>query len=64
MSLYDTDFYAWANTQAALLRSGRLAGADVEHIAEEIESMGHKERFTNNLHMESNVRSHEDPSIG
>jgi hypothetical protein len=23
-----------------------------------------KERFINNLHMESNARSHEDPSIG
>ncbi len=44
MSLYDTDFYAWANTQAALLRSGRLAGADVEHIASEIESMGRSEK--------------------
>jgi len=44
MSLYDTDFYAWANTQAALLRSGSLATADVEHIAEEIESMGRSEK--------------------
>ena len=38
--LYDEDFYAWANEQAALLRSGRLAEADIAHIAEEIESMG------------------------
>jgi len=44
MSLYDTDFYAWANAQAALLKSGRLAAADVEHIAEEIESMGRSEK--------------------
>lgn len=44
MSLYDTDFYAWANAQAALLRSGRLAAADIEHIAEEIESMGRSEK--------------------
>jgi hypothetical protein len=44
MSLYDADFYAWANTQAELLRSGRLAAADVEHIAEEIESMGRSEK--------------------
>jgi hypothetical protein len=44
MSLYDTDFYAWANSQAALLRSGRLAAADIEHIAEEIESMGRSEK--------------------
>jgi hypothetical protein len=37
--LYDHDFYAWANQQAALLRAGKLSDADVAHIAEEIESM-------------------------
>lgn len=43
-SLYDRDFFAWANEQAALLRAGKLAAADIEHIAEEIESMGRGER--------------------
>src|ERR1700684_1921614 len=43
-TLYDTDFYVWANEQAALLRAGRLSEADVENIAEEIESMGRSER--------------------
>jgi hypothetical protein len=43
-SLYDQDFYAWANEQAALLRAGKLAAADIEHIAEEIESMGETEK--------------------
>jgi hypothetical protein len=49
--LYDEDFYAWANEQAALLRSGRLAEADIAHIAEEIESMGKTEKreLTNRL---------------
>ncbi len=42
--LYDRDFYAWAQEQAALLRAGRLAAADIEHIAEEIESMGRSEK--------------------
>ncbi|MFB1487501.1 MULTISPECIES: DUF29 domain-containing protein [unclassified Thiocapsa] len=42
-STYDSDFYAWANTQAALLRGGRIDQADIEHIAEEIESMGKSE---------------------
>ncbi len=42
-SLYDLDFYAWANQQAALLRAGRLTEADIENIAEEIESMGRSE---------------------
>ncbi|MDR3516456.1 MAG: DUF29 domain-containing protein [Azospirillaceae bacterium] len=43
-SLYDRDFYAWANEQAALLRAGKLAAADIDHIAEEIESMGRTEK--------------------
>ncbi|GAA0587407.1 DUF29 domain-containing protein [Caenispirillum bisanense] len=43
-ALYDQDFYAWANEQAALLRAGKLAAADIEHIAEEIESMGKAEK--------------------
>jgi hypothetical protein len=43
-SLYDQDFYAWANTQAALLRAGKLEAADIENIAEEIESMGKSEK--------------------
>lgn len=42
--LYEQDFYAWANEQAALLRSGQLSAADIEHIAEEIESMGKTEK--------------------
>ena len=46
MSLYETDFYAWATLQAALLRAGRLDAADVDHIAEEIESMGRSEQRT------------------
>lgn len=43
-SLYDRDFYAWANEQAALLRAGKLQAADIAHIAEEIESMGRSEK--------------------
>jgi len=43
-TLYDKDFYAWANEQSALLRSGKIAAADIEHIAEEIESMGRTEK--------------------
>ena len=43
-SLYDQDFYAWAHEQAALLRAGNLTAADIEHIAEEIESMGKTEK--------------------
>ena len=48
---YDADFHAWANEQATLLRAGRLAEIDVEHIAEEIETLGRSERreFVNRL---------------
>lgn len=41
---YDRDFYAWANEQASLLRAGKVGLADLEHIAEEIESMGNTEK--------------------
>ncbi len=41
---YDSDFYAWANEQATLLRAGRLSKIDAEHIAEEIETLGRGEK--------------------
>ena len=43
-TLYDRDFFAWSNEQAALLRAGKLGEADIGHIAEEIESMGKTEK--------------------
>ena len=43
-NLYEHDFYAWANTQAALLRARKLEAADIENIAEEIASMGRSEK--------------------
>ena len=41
-TLYDEDFYAWTQQQAALLRRLPPAGneLDLEHIAEEIEDLG------------------------
>jgi hypothetical protein len=44
MQLYERDFYAWTQEQAALLRSGRLEQLDTEHLAEEIEALGRQER--------------------
>ncbi|MGQ9365382.1 DUF29 domain-containing protein [Azospirillum sp. ST 5-10] len=41
---HEGDFYAWTNEQAALLRAGKLADADIANIAEEIESMGRSEQ--------------------
>ena len=42
--LYDSDFYAWSRQQTELLRAGKLTQADIEHIAEEIDSMGRTEK--------------------
>ncbi|NJO14590.1 MAG: DUF29 domain-containing protein [Thioploca sp.] len=39
-SLYDTDFYGWTKQQAELLRTGKIAEADLNNLAEEIEDMG------------------------
>lgn len=40
---YDTDFYAWTQEQAELLRQGQIKGLDLENLAEEIESLGRSE---------------------
>ena len=42
--LYDRDFYEWTVRNAELLRTGRAREADLQHIAEEIEDMGKRER--------------------
>lgn len=41
---YEQDIVAWANEQAALLRSGKLELLDLKHIAEELEIMGKSEK--------------------
>jgi hypothetical protein len=42
--LYDRDFAEWAVRNAELLRSGRVAEADLDHIAEEIEDIAKRKR--------------------
>ena len=42
-SLYETDFYSWTQEQAALLRAGRVASADMTNIVEELETLGRSE---------------------
>lgn len=37
---HDEDFYEWAQRQARLLHEGRFHEADIDHIVEEIESLG------------------------
>ena len=43
---YETDFYLWTQQQADLLRQGQFnrVDLDLENIAEEIESMGKRDR--------------------
>jgi hypothetical protein len=38
--LYEQDFYAWAKIQAGLLRAGRYADLDLEHLIEEVDDLG------------------------
>ena len=37
--LYDQDYCAWALKNAELLRQGRLAEIDLEHVVEELEEL-------------------------
>ena len=45
---YETDFYQWTQQQAALIRQGEFNRVDLdcENIAEEIESMGRREKHS------------------
>jgi hypothetical protein len=37
---YESDFFAWTQEQARLLRAGEIPELDIENIAEELEDMG------------------------
>jgi hypothetical protein len=39
-SLYERDFLAWTEEQAALLRAGRITQVDLSNLIEEVESLG------------------------
>ena len=42
--LYDRDFFEWTARNARLLREGRLAEADIERVAEEVEDVGKRDQ--------------------
>jgi Domain of unknown function DUF29 len=44
VNLYATDFYAWTQEQAALLRQGKLEHIDTINLIEEIESLGKQQK--------------------
>jgi len=48
---YDTDFYAWTQGQAAALRAKDLTALDLEHLAEEIDSLGNEQRHAVRSHL-------------
>lgn len=43
-TLYERDFVAWLEEQAALLRAGKLRELDIENVIEELEAMARSER--------------------
>ncbi len=43
-TLYQTDYAAWARRNAELLRGGRFAELDIEHLLDELSDMGKSER--------------------
>lgn len=43
-NLYEADFYAWTQEQAALLRDRQWSHLDLPNLIEEIESLGKRER--------------------
>ena len=45
---YNKDFYNWALHNADLIRQKKFSDVDIEHFAEEIESMGRNNRRENN----------------
>lgn len=44
LSLYETDFYAWTQEQAQLLRNHQWSKLDLPNLVEEIESLGKQQR--------------------
>jgi hypothetical protein len=43
-SLYDADFYAWIEEQAARLRARQFETLDLDHLIEEVEALGRAEK--------------------
>jgi hypothetical protein len=43
-ALYDQDFFEWTARNAELLRQGCVHEADLEHLAEEIEDLGKRDK--------------------
>lgn len=57
LNTYEKDFFKWANDQAELLRNEEFTKLDMEHLIEEIESLGRSEKRTL-LHYLENLLMH------
>lgn len=44
LSLYEEDFFAWTQEQAKILKNKEFNRLDIEHLCEEVESMGKHEK--------------------
>jgi hypothetical protein len=53
--LYEQDFYAWTQEQAALLRQGAVHALDLANLAEEIESLGISQKHALASHLRNLV---------
>jgi len=51
MELYEQDFYHWTQDQTTALRTKAWDALDVEHLAEEIESLGNEQRHAVRSHL-------------
>ena len=49
--LYDRDFFAWTQQQAALLKAGRLTDIDLAHLIEEVEDLGGEQKRAVRSHL-------------
>lgn len=45
-TLYDRDYYLWLKTTINQIRTGQFSGVDLEHLIEELESMGRSQKRT------------------
>jgi hypothetical protein len=48
---YERDFYAWTQAQVAALRAKNLAALDLDHLAEEIDSLGNEQAHAVESHL-------------
>lgn len=56
MTLYQADFYAWTQQQAALLQAEEFTEVDWQNLIEEIEDMGNSQRDALESHLEVLLR--------